>query len=450
MKRFFDQSKRLMLIMGDVSMLYLALYLALMARYGKAFTQDIWNEHFFPFTVSFGMWIAIFYIAGLYERRTAINSYAFYSSVATTVATALVATIVLFYLIPSFGITPKTNLIAMGIIFFALFLAWRHGYNILIRSSRLLHPTMFMGSNKEIRGIIEHIRAHPQLGYHAAMTVQRPHDARELIDLIKEYDIDTLVYAEYDDTRINGTESVSKILYALLPLGITIVDLPTFYARVTNKIPISIVGEAWFFENLIESEKGFFEIEKRAFDAVCALMGIIITIPFLPLIALCIRLDSTGPIFYTQLRTRKNGVPFRLLKFRTMVENAEQSGVQWTHAKDARITTIGNFLRRTRIDELPQLWNVLKGDMSFVGPRPERPEFIAKLEQEIPHYQMRHLIKPGLTGWAQIHQPLGGASVEDSIEKLQYDLYYIKNRSFVIDFDILAKTVLVILRRKGR
>ena len=449
MKRFFDQSKRLILVIGDISMLYLALYLALMMRYGKEFTQDIWNDHLFPFTVSFIMWIAIFYIAGLYERRTAANNYAFYSSAVTTVATALVATVVLFYLIPAFGITPKTNLIAMGMIFFALFLAWRHGYNMLIRSSHLLHPTMFIGSNKEMRAITEHIRAHPQLGYRVAMVVERPRDAQELIDLIEEYGIDTLVYAQYD-TRDDDAGSISKILYTLFPLGITIIDLPTFYARVTNKIPVSIIGEAWFFENLIESEKSFFETEKRVFDAVCAFLGSIIALPFLPLIAILIRIDSAGPVFKTQLRIGKNNVPFRLVKFRTMVENAEQGGVQWTQAKDARITKIGRFLRKTRIDELPQLWNVLKGNMSFVGPRPERLEFVVEREQEIPHYQMRHLVKPGLTGWAQIHKPLAGASVEDSIEKLQYDLYYIKHRGFVIDLDILAKTVLVILRREGR
>ncbi len=449
MKRFFDQSKRLILVIGDISMLYLALYLALMTRYGKEFTPAIWNDHVFPFTVSFVMWIALFYVAGLYERRTAANNYAFYSSVVTTVTTALIATIVLFYLIPAFGITPKTNLIAMGMIFFVLFLAWRHGYNILIRSPRLSHPIMFIGSNKEMRAVIEHIRAHPQLGYHATMVVEHPRDAQELIDLIQEYNIDTLVYAQHDMENSNAS-GMSKILYTLFPLGITIVDLPTFYARVTNKIPVSIIGEVWFFENLIESEKSFFETEKRMFDAVCALIGSIIALPFLPLVAILIRIDSAGPIFYTQLRMGKNNVPFRLVKFRTMVENAEQGGVQWTQAKDARITKIGRFLRKTRIDELPQFWNVLRGNMSFVGPRPERPEFVAKLEQEIPHYQMRHLVKPGLTGWAQIHQPLGGASVPDSIEKLQYDLYYIKNRSFIIDLDILAKTVLVILRREGR
>ena len=133
-----------------------------------------------------------------------------------------------------------------------------------------------------------------------------------------------------------------------------------------------------------------------------------------------------------------------------MITDAERNGATWTQTRDKRVTKVGGILRKTRIDELPQLWNVLKGDMSFVGPRPERPEFVEGLEKEIIHYPMRHLVKPGLTGWAQIHQPFGGASVTDSIEKLQYDLYYIKNRSFVIDIDILAKTVLVILRREGR
>ncbi|MCR4323003.1 MAG: sugar transferase [Candidatus Azambacteria bacterium] len=449
MKRFFNQSKKLILVVGDIIILYCALYITLRARYGGAFTQDIWDDHFFPFTISFALWIVLFYIAGLYDRRTAISGYAFYSLVVTTVTTSLVATIVLFYLIPAFVITPKTNLIAMGVVFFVLFVAWRRGYNILIRSPHLLHPTMFIGSNKEMHGIIESVRTHPQFGYHVAGVIENPHDTQELIAFIKAHGINTLVYADHSTER-GGLESISKILYALLPLGITIIDLPAFYARITNKIPISIIGEAWFFENLIESEKGFFEVEKRAFDIMCSFFVGLIALPFLPFIALCILMNSKGPVFYTQQRVGKNGDIFRLIKFRTMVENAERSGIQWTQAKDERITKVGNFLRRTRVDELPQLWNVLKGDMSFVGPRPERPEFIAKLEQEIPYYQMRHLVRPGLTGWAQIHQPFGGASVSDSMEKLQYDLYYIKNRNFVIDVDILAKTVLVILRREGR
>jgi len=175
----------------------------------------------------------------------------------------------------------------------------------------------------------------------------------------------------------------------------------------------------------------------------------IIFLPFLPVIALAIKLDSRGPVFYTQKRIGKNGRLFQLIKFRTMIENAERKGPQWTAEKDNRVTDVGKILRKLRVDELPQLWNVLRDDMSFVGPRPERPEFIQTLEKEVPFYQMRHLVKPGLTGLAQINGPLLGASVADSLEKLQYDLYYIRQRSVVIDFDILFKTIPVVIGRKG-
>lgn len=451
MKRFIAQSKRAALIAGDIVLLYLSLYLALAIRYGNAFTPDVWDFHIFPFTVSFVIWIAVFYIGGLYEPRTARNDYSFYSLAIKTILTALAATIILFYLIPSFGIAPKTNLLLMGAIFFALFLLWRHFYNIFIRSSRFSHPTIFIGSNKEMQTVIDIIAANPQLGYHSVAIIETAGHAQaeELRKIAKEHHADTVVYAKNLNGEQQGGADMAKILYSLLPLRIDVMDLPTFYARITGKIPVSIIGETWFLENLIESEKDVFEVEKRLFDIAAALAFGLAALLIFPIVALLIKLDSKGSVLYRQKRVGKNSRPFLLVKFRTMVADAERGGIAWTQAHDSRITKIGNILRKTRIDELPQLWNVLKGDMSFVGPRPERPEFVEGLEKEITHYPMRHLVKPGLTGWAQIHQPLGGASVPDSIEKLQYDLYYIKNRSFVIDVDILAKTVLVILKREG-
>lgn len=452
MKRIITQSKRAALVIGDILLLYLSLYAALAIRYGNSFTPDTWNFHLFPFTISFAVWIAIFYIGGLYEPSVAKNNYSFYSLAIKTVLTALAATIILFYLIPSFGIAPKTNLLLMGAIFFALFLLWRHFYNIFIRSSRFSHPTIFIGSNKEMQAVIDIITSHPQLGYHSVAVIETAAHAQaaELQKLAREHGVDTVVYAKNLNGEHQESSDMAKILYSLLPLHIDIMDLPTFYARITGKIPVSIIGETWFLENLIQSEKDVFEIEKRLFDIIASFVGGVCALIFFPIIALCIMLDSTGPIFYTQRRVGKNGMSFRLVKFRTMITDAERTGITWTKAEDKRVTKVGSILRKTRIDELPQLWNVFTGDMSFVGPRPERPEFVEGLEKEITHYPMRHLVKPGLTGWAQIHQPFGGASVADSIEKLQYDLYYIKNRSFVIDVDILAKTVLVILRREGR
>ena len=239
------------------------------------------------------------------------------------------------------------------------------------------------------------------------------------------------------------------MLYNLIPLGVSIIELPKFYAEITKKIPISIIGETWFLENLIETEKKPYETGKRTLDILLAILLAAVFLPFAPLIALAIRIDSRGGAFYTQTRIGKNGKVFSLLKFRTMVKNAEVHGAQWTSAGDARITRVGGFLRKSRIDELPQLCNVIKGDMSFTGPRPERPEFVSTLEKAIPYYQIRHLVRPGLTGWAQINQPHGGASVEDSLEKLQYDLYYIKNRDLILDLDVILKTIPVVLKREG-
>ena len=175
----------------------------------------------------------------------------------------------------------------------------------------------------------------------------------------------------------------------------------------------------------------------------------IISLIFYPFIILAIKLDSPGPIFFTQRRISQDGQIFKVLKFRSMIEDAEKNGAQWADKEDYRITRVGNFLRKTRLDELPQMWNIFSGQMSFIGPRPERIEFVQQLEKEISYYQIRHIVKPGLTGWAQVNFRYG-ASVQDSIEKLQYELYYIKHRSLVLDLSILLRTIKIVLIGGGR
>jgi exopolysaccharide biosynthesis polyprenyl glycosylphosphotransferase len=188
---------------------------------------------------------------------------------------------------------------------------------------------------------------------------------------------------------------------------------------------------------------------KRAFDLLLSCILALFSLPVMLLAALAVKLDSPGPALYSQIRTGKDGRPFRVFKFRSMFQNAEQGGARWASEGDPRITRVGRFLRTSRIDELPQLWNVLKGEMSLIGPRPERPEFDASLAEQIPHYQTRYRIKPGLSGWAQVMYPYG-ASVDDAREKLAYDLYYIKNCSALLDAWITLKTIKVVLFRKGR
>ncbi|OLN29431.1 Sugar transferase [Desulfovibrio sp. DV] len=231
--------------------------------------------------------------------------------------------------------------------------------------------------------------------------------------------------------------------------GIEVLDAPTLYERITGKLLIENITPSWFiFCHGFQLSK-LLLAAKRFMDFTCALTGILVILPFVPLIVLAIALDSPGPVLFRQVRVGKGDRNFVLYKFRTMRQDAEKkTGAVWASTKDSRVTRIGTFLRKSRIDELPQLINVLRGEMSLVGPRPERPEFVKNLKKIIPYYSERHFVKPGVTGWAQVSYPYG-ASVEDAIEKLRFDLYYIKNLSISLDIKIILKTVLVVLLQRG-
>jgi sugar transferase (PEP-CTERM system associated) len=231
--------------------------------------------------------------------------------------------------------------------------------------------------------------------------------------------------------------------------GIKVIDAPSFYEERTGKLLIEDITPSW----LIFSD-GFRKTAmkcfcKRILDIFMASIGLMLTLPLFPVIALVIKIDSPGPIFFRQLRVGEKEKNFILYKFRTMKQNAESgTGPVWAQKNDSRITRVGKFLRRTRLDEIPQLYNVLVGDMSFIGPRPERPEFVEELKKIIPYYSERHSVKPGITGWAQIRYRYG-ASVEDSLEKLRYDLYYIKHLSLFLDVLIIMETTKIVLFGKG-
>jgi lipopolysaccharide/colanic/teichoic acid biosynthesis glycosyltransferase len=225
------------------------------------------------------------------------------------------------------------------------------------------------------------------------------------------------------------------------------VDFTHLYEEITGKIPSTLINEGWFVGSLRAFNRRGFELVKRLIDVTGAVVLGIPTLLICPLVALAIKAESAGPVIFRQKRVGRNGEIFEIVKFRTMASRPR--GVQWAAEAERRITVVGRFLRKTRIDELPQLWNVLKGDMSFVGPRPEWTELYAELIREIPFYDARTMVRPGLTGWAQINFGYG-ASVEDDREKLQYDLYYIKHRSVRLDLSILLKTASTILRFEGR
>jgi len=233
--------------------------------------------------------------------------------------------------------------------------------------------------------------------------------------------------------------------------GASLHEFTAFYEQFQFKVPVLHLKHGWFMQgggfNLLQNAMGL--KLKRVIDIVLAIFLIVLLSPVFILTAFFIAVDSRGPIFYSQIRKGLNDKNFMVHKFRSMIVDAEKEGAKWAEDNDPRVTRVGNFIRTARIDELPQLWNVLKGEMSFIGPRPERPEFIQQLEKEIPYYDLRHLVMPGITGWAQVMYPYG-ASVEDAREKLQYDLFYIKNFSLLLDFVILMKTLRIVLRREGR
>jgi exopolysaccharide biosynthesis polyprenyl glycosylphosphotransferase len=237
----------------------------------------------------------------------------------------------------------------------------------------------------------------------------------------------------------------TKTLMLCTASGIRVMDIASFYERNFNRVYEKSVDERWFWGYDPAYLHPYFTAFKRGVDVTVSVFGLLTVAIFAPFVALAIKLQDGGPIFYSQIRTGLLNKPFHIYKFRTMRIDAEKAGAQWAKEKDHRVTWLGKLLRKTRFDEVPQFWNILKGDMSFVGPRPERPEMIATIEKSIPFYRYRHLIKPGLTGWAQINYPYG-ASIEDTRNKLSYDFYYLKYSSITLDLIIIARTLVAMAR----
>ena len=271
-------------------------------------------------------------------------------------------------------------------------------------------------------------------------------DADDLLyKLAEEHKIDRIVVM-LDERREN---LLVRDLFSCKLRGIKVLDGVNFYERVARKLPLEHINSGWFVfsEGFLVNRSMF--IKMRITDIFASISGIVLALPLVPLIALAIKLDSKGPIFYRQARVGLKEKSFQVIKFRTMRSDAEQeTGAMWAQKDDDRITRVGRFLRKSRLDEIPQLFNVLKGDMSFIGPRPERPEFVEQLNKTIPFYSRRHSVRPGITGWAQVMYPYG-ASAEDALEKLRYDLYFIKNFSLSLLLLIIIKTIRVVLFGKG-
>jgi sugar transferase (PEP-CTERM system associated) len=271
-------------------------------------------------------------------------------------------------------------------------------------------------------------------------------DQGSILSVARKYKVDEIVVGVRE--RRNGGMPTSQLLECKLA-GIEVIDLPSFFERQMGHIQLESLNPSWMIFSDGFQRSSMKDITKRIFDIVVSALLLLLTLPVFLLTALLIWLESGSPILYRQERVGEYGRVFAVLKFRSMRQDAERDGVpQWAKKQDARVTRVGKVIRMLRIDELPQIFNVLKGDMSFVGPRPERPYFVEELSKKITYYPSRHTVKPGITGWAQIRYSYG-ATVEDAIEKLQYDLYYVKNHTLFLDLIILLQTAQVVLFGKG-
>jgi len=342
-------------------------------------------------------------------------------------------------------------------------LVWRHLYAKLFTKNHFQQHVLIVGAGKagqtladafhneiptgayNVVGFIDDdagkigkkVKNIPVLGRHTNM-----------VKLIKQHSIDEVIVAISHD--LGG--SLFQTIMECYEQGVQITPMPVIYEALTGRVPVEHVGHQWYVSlPVCATPPGWlYKTLIRVLDSLAALIGLFGLGLVCPVIAIANAIWSPGPLFYRQTRVGRSGKVYSIVKFRTMIPNAEgRSGAVWAEAQDPRITAVGHMLRKSRLDEIPQFWNILKGEMSLVGPRPERPEFVEQLAKQIPFYKSRHAVKPGLTGWAQVRYPYG-ASVEDSLMKLQYDLFYIKHQSFFLNFLILYKTIRVVLGLKGR
>jgi sugar transferase (PEP-CTERM system associated) len=355
------------------------------------------------------------------------------------------------YVRPDYLLGSGSSAVGLLILTFALF-GWRLGFTWLVQLPILVERVYVLGTGERAQRVVLGLRQNPEIGVEIASwtgkmegAVTRESVAAHLMEVVHKQKVHRVIVAMPDR---RGTIPMPELL-ELRMQGVKIEEATSWLEKISGKIEVENLYPSWlvFGEGFRRSTA--FILVRRAVSIVISLIGLILALPLIPLIMLAIRLDSKGRVFYTQTRVGKAGRVFKVVKFRTMRQDAEAaSGPKWAGDNDPRVTRVGKVLRSSRLDEIPQLWCVLKGDMAFVGPRPERPEFVEWLSKEIPYYGVRHMVRPGLTGWAQVKYKYG-STVEDSREKLQYDLFYIKNASIGLDLLIMFLTVKTVLLRRG-
>src|SRR5712691_5505194 len=455
-----QKARTLLLLLVEAMLLFGGLIVAVYIRLGAIEAEEtlILRNGFYKAALFTIFCLASFYLFDLYDFVVMNDRRELVLRLLQALGLAWVALALLFYAVPQVMIGRGVSLISLPLALL-LMVGWRVTIHWILGHPEVGERILIVGSGpfaveiaRETLGradagfrVVGFVDNDPALVGRSLINPKVIGLTSELVSLVRSESIDRLVVA-IGDRR--GQFPTQELLRLSLSGDVSIEESASFYERLTGRVLLDMIRPSW----LIFSSRGrrarTNEVLRIVIHRLVALLGAVLSLPIALLAAMLIKIDSRGPVLYKQVRVGRNGRVFTLMKFRSMRTDAEKDGPVWASTEDDRMTRVGRFIRKVRVDEIPQFWNILRGDMSFVGPRPERPHFVAQLAQEIPYYEQRHLIAPGLTGWAQIKYPYG-ASIEDARQKLQYELYYIKNQSLTLDAIIMFETIKTILLGRG-
>lgn len=450
-------ARTLFLGVSEACLVALAFVAATIARLGANDASVMLNyeQGFLKIFVVSAAFILCMYYFDLYDSSILTNQREVVTRVIQVLGTVCILLAVLYYLYPPLELGRGIFLVGFFLVAIVL-LCWRKLFVVVNSLPRFAERALIFGEGLLAAQLSSEIGSRPELGLRVIAHIPEGGDSgtlpggatakgEELLRYVDSYRVNRIIIAMGDR---RGRLPVEQLL-AMKSHGVLVQDGTEMYEAVTGKVALESLRPGWLlFSEGFQVSRGILSYE-RLVSFLVAAVGILISLPLVPLIALAIRLTSVGPILYRQKRVGRDGKAFDCYKFRTMRADAEAStGPTWATDNDPRITPVGRFLRSSRLDEIPQLWLVLKGDMGLIGPRPERPEFVERLNQEIPFYHLRHTIRPGITGWAQIRYKYGN-TIEDTREKLRYDLFYIKNMSPGLDLLILFHSIKIVLLGRG-
>lgn len=445
--RVINTKEPVILLIGDILVLGASLWATLFIRYQELPSSVIWGTNIGPFLIVFALWISIFYVAGLYEKHTTILKNKLPTILFNAHIIASLFAAVFFYIIPFFSITPKTILFIFIVISFLLLYMFRvFGFSKIVTVKK--ENALLIGEGVDIVQLYTEVNINKNYALSfvsliSPLTFSESDFELKLKHMIEKNSVSVIVL----DPTDKSIEPFLPKLYTLLLEELKFIDVYQVYEDVFDKVPVSLIKYGWFIENITVTQKIMYDMLKRSIDIFVAIVGGTFTLLLYPFIILAIKIEGPGPIFIMQTRVGKNNKPINIYKFRSMTNN--EDGV-WIGESKNKITKVGAILRKSSIDEFPQFWNILRGDISLVGPRPDMTGLESRLSKEIPYYSVRYVVKPGLSGWAQTQQDVIPNSIEENKDRLAYDLYYIKNRSFFLDIKIILKTIKTLLARGGR